>query len=464
MLESFQVLLLSCYEMGHQPLSLAWPLAWLRPAGFQAAAVDLAVSPFPAEAVRAADLVAIAVPMHTAMRLGVAAARRVRTLNPGAHIIFYGLYAWLNASFLLAENGQPAPADSVVAGEVEPTLLALAQALAAGQPAGAVPGVSTSEKMARPVRQRLDFPVPDRQPLPPVTEYAHYIHHDRAVPAGYAEASRGCLHTCTHCPVVPVYQGRFFVVPAETVLADVAQQVAAGAQHITFGDPDFLNGPGHALMVARRLHHEFPRLTFDFTTKVEHILKHRRLFPELAEYGATFVVSAFEATREHILARLEKGHSPVDMDTALEILADAGLAVQPTWVPFTPWTTMDDYLHLLEWIRRRQLVAHVPAVQLSIRLLVPPQSALLDHEDVESWRGPLDSANFTYRWTHPDPCMDELQQVVAGIAEQADGNPYMTFNQVERTAYALAGREPPQPQLGAAIDLPPPRLSEDWFC
>ena len=93
--------------------------------------------------------------------------------------------------------------------------------------------------------------------------------------AAYVEASRGCLHVCRHCPVVPVYGGRFFVVPADVVLADIRAQVAAGARHVTFGDPDFLNGPGHALDVARRLHAEWPSLTFDFTAKVEHLLKHR---------------------------------------------------------------------------------------------------------------------------------------------------------------------------------------------
>ncbi len=165
------------------------------------------------------------------------------------------------------------------------------------------------------------------------------------------EASRGCLHTCQHCPVVPVYNGRFFIIPLETVLADIRQQVAAGAKHITFGDPDFLNGPGHALKISRALHAEFPQLTFDFTTKVEHILQHRDLFPEFKQNGATFVVSAFEATSEAILARLNKGHTVAEMETAVAILRDAGLAVQPTWMPFTPWTSLQDYLDLLSWIR-----------------------------------------------------------------------------------------------------------------
>jgi len=58
--------------------------------------------------------------------------------------------------------------------------------------------------------------------------------------------------------------------------------VAAGATHITFGDPDFLNGPGHALKVVRAAHAEFPRLTFDFTQTA---VKGFRQHPTTLLYG-----------------------------------------------------------------------------------------------------------------------------------------------------------------------------------
>src|SRR5437870_10965765 len=89
------VLLLSCYELGHQPLGLASPLAFLQRAGFAPAALDLAVEPLDSDAVRRARLVALSVPMHTALRLGGEAARRIRALQPSAHVAFYGHYAAL---------------------------------------------------------------------------------------------------------------------------------------------------------------------------------------------------------------------------------------------------------------------------------------------------------------------------------------------------------------------------------
>ena len=458
-------LLISCYELGHQPLALAWPLARLRDAGFAVRALDLAVEQLDPQQIARANFIAIATPMHTALRLGVAAATQIRALNPSAHICFYGLYAWANATYLLHPAGdQPAPADSVIAGEIENALLALVEALAREADPATVAGVHTAQKTADPILERLDFPLPERSKLPPLAEYAHFIENGLRYQAGYVESSRGCLHTCTHCPVVPVYGGRFFIVPAAVVLADIRQQVEAGARHISFGDPDFLNGPGHALKIARALHQAHPLVTFDFTTKVEHLLQHRDLLPELRALGAAFVISAFESTSEHVLTRLEKGHTLADMESALELLAAAQLPVQPTWVPFTPWTTLDDYLHMLAWIRQQNLIQHVPAVQYGIRLLVPPHSALLAQPDAPQWFGELDAANFSYRWTHPDPCMDELQARVAKLVEQESDDAARAFAGVEALAYGLANRPVPTTPLPTPPLQPPPRLTEDWFC
>ena len=62
-----------------------------------------------------------------------------------------------------------------------------------------------------------------------------------------------------------MYNGQFRVVPPEIVLADIDAQVAAGAQHISFGDPDFFNGPGHAMRIVEAMHASHPQVTFDVT-------------------------------------------------------------------------------------------------------------------------------------------------------------------------------------------------------
>src|SRR4029077_6667299 len=303
------ILLVSCYELGHQPLGLAWPLAFLERAGYAPRALDLALEPLDEAAAARAHLVAIMAPMHTALRLGVPAAQRIRGLNPSCQIVFCGLYALLCAEFLL-----DGVADDVMGGEFEGELVALAQRLEAGREPQR-PGAAL---------QRLAFPLPSRASLPPLTRYVRLARDDRLIPAGYVEASRGCLHTCLHCPIPPGYGGRFFAVPRAVVLEDIRGLVAAGGGHITFCEPDFLNGPGHPLKLVRELHAAFPDVSYDFTAKIEHVLRHRELFPEFAATGCAFVVSAVEALSDVVLTNLEKGHTKADVAAAITILRRTG--------------------------------------------------------------------------------------------------------------------------------------------
>ncbi|OLC39571.1 MAG: radical SAM protein [Candidatus Rokubacteria bacterium 13_1_40CM_4_69_5] len=453
MKEPGAILLIACYELGHQPLAVAWPAAFLERRGYAPAVMDVSVEPFDAEQVRHARVVAISVPMHTALRLGVGVAARVRQVNPSCHICFYGLYATLNAGYLLAHG-----ADSVLAGELERALVELVQTLKAGERPG--PGSPWFEK--------LDFPLPSRAKLPALKKYAHLEREGRLELTGYVEASRGCKHRCRHCPIPPVYGGRFFVVPREVVLADVRQLVEAGATHITFGDPDFLNGPGHALAVARGLHAEFPAVTFDFTAKVEHLLRQRQHLGELAALGCVFIVSAVESLSDTVLAHLDKGHTRADVLEALGAARAAGIALRPTWVPFTPWTTLDDYREMLDFVEREGLIDHVDPVQYSIRLLVPPGSLLLDSPAMRPYLGPLIEGSFYYRWMHPDPRMDRLQEPVAQlVAEAADRkeDTAVTSARIRALADDAAGRPARAVPMAPPSDRKrPPRLTEPWFC
>lgn len=457
------MLLIACYELGHQPLAVAWPAAVLEARGFAPAVLDVSVEPLDAEKVKRARLVAISVPMHTALRVGVGVAERVRRLNPTCHLAFYGLYATLNADYLFAHGG-----DSVIGGEVEAPLVDLAEALAADR-LGPLPGVRRAGETVGPHIARLTLPTPSRAALPSLKTYARLERDGLQSLVGYVEASRGCRHLCRHCPIPPVYGGRFFVVPADTVLADVRQQVEAGAAHITFGDPDFLNGPGHAIAVARRLHEEFPAVTWDFTAKVEHLLRRRDLLPELAGLGALFVVSAVESLSNVVLEHLDKGHTRADVDAALAATRAAGLALRPTWVAFTPWTTRADYAAMLDWVDANALVDHVDPVQYSLRLLVPPGSLLAAHPGMLPHLGALIEADFSYQWRHPDPRMDALQAEVAGLIAEAAPRAQdsaVTFDRVRALAAQAAGEAAPTP-LAPRLSpdrARPPRLTEPWFC
>jgi alkylhydroperoxidase family enzyme len=266
-----------------------------------------------------------------------------------------------------------------------------------------------------------------------------------------------------------VYGGRFFAVPREVVLADARQQIEAGARHVTFGDPDFLNGPTHALAVARELHAAWPDVTFDFTAKIEHLLRHRAHLPVLREAGCLFVVSAAESLSDTVLAHLEKGHTRADILTALGATRAAGITLRPTWVAFTPWTTLDDHRAWLDFLAAEALIDHVDPVQYGLRLLVPPGSLLLDTDALRPHLGPLEQETLSYRWTHPDPRMDRLQAETATAvaqATEAGAEAPAIFDRVRALAAASAGAEAPAPVAdGMGKERRrPPRLSEAWFC
>ena len=471
-----RVALISVYELGRPSAALASAQAALKRAGHRVRVFDASVEAPEAgdAAVADAGLVAISVPMHTALRLGVEIARRVRAIHPHAHIAMFGLYAWLNARHLLG-----ATADSVIGGEHEAPLVALADRLACGSNVSTtgntpIPGLTTragleaSGVIAPPNLARPQSTALDRAGFQPLARHAALIgpRPGQQRVAGHVEASRGCLHRCLHCPITPVYGGRFFVVPAEVVLADIAQQVSAGARHISFGDPDFLCGPRHALEIARALHAAHRDLSFDATVKIEHVLKQRDLWPELATLGCVFVLSAVESLSDRVLAALEKGHTRADVYRAIDILETAGIALRPSLMPFTPWATLDDYLDLVDFACDPRMTGCVDPIQLAIRLLIPPGSALLARDRSAPWLGELVADDFGHRWTHPDPALDrlhaEVSQMIDARSAEPNPDPACVLRQIRERAYAAAGRVAP--------NLPPapprfvPRLTEAWFC
>jgi hypothetical protein len=213
------------------------------------------------------------------------------------------------------------------------------------------------------------------------------------------------------------------------------------------------------------MHEEFPSLTFDFTAKVEHLLKRGEGLPEFAEAGCLFIITAVESLSDRVLTILDKQHTYEDVVAAVQLVRDAGIAPRPTWVSFTPWTTREDFLEVLEFVESNGLIDNIDAVQYSIRLLIPPGSWLADHEETLPHRGPLDEAAFTYRWKHPDPGMDQLQKDIAElVAKDAEDerDPAETFYSVKELAH---GRDPESFVCSLPLERHrAPRLTESWFC
>ncbi len=446
-----RVLVLSLYDLGRPPLEaleLVTQIGHAHNGEWHAEVVDLAVESWPTERVATADVIVLPVPMHTAARMAVDASARVRSEGSGARLACFGLYAHLAGGGLdLAVDASFGPH------EVEAFLGWLAE-----QPVRVtVPAVRSDRAFVTSAMADVTL-----------VRYAKLAIGDERRVAGAVAASTGCLHRCTHCPVPVAFDGRIRLSTVESVLQAASTQVAAGAEHLSFVDPDFLNAPSHARRVVRALKLAHPTVTFDCTVKVEHILRHAEIWPEFAA-GCLFVVSALESVDDEVLRILDKGHSAADGERAVEILRSAGIEIRPSLLPFTPWTTVEGVGELFAFAERCDLVASIDPVQFSIRLLVPQGSLLATHAAMLPYRGIYDVARMSYRWVSAHAGVDDLQVRLATIAEDGASSgetARQTYARMRATVAETLG--PGQTILSASIGFGStearPKMTEPWFC
>jgi radical SAM superfamily enzyme YgiQ (UPF0313 family) len=461
------IVLISTYELGRQPFGLASPAAWLRKRAHEVVCVDLSRQALEEGTLRGAGLIGIYLPMHTATRLAAKLIPSLRELNPSAHLCCYGLYAPMNADYLRTLG-----VSTILGGEFERGLVQLAERIASAELDESSESPESGEKSVQrePLisLERLSFEVPDRAGMPSIEKYAHLVlpgGEFRIV--GSTEASRGCKHLCRHCPIVPVYKGVFRIVNCSVVMEDIRQQVAAGAQHISFGDPDFFNGIKHAMELVQEFHREFPRVTYDVTIKIEHLKKYETHLLTLKETGCLFVISAVEYLDNAVLQALDKGHTREDFLHVVRAFRDLGMILHPTFLPFTQWTTLESYLDLLRVLQAESLIENVAPIQLGIRLLIPEGSLLLELDEVRQNVGPFDPQSFFYPWKHADSRVDALSETVQAIA--AEGNRRKesrsaVFERIWKAAHAAAGLDAPRMQRAETPEVTVPFLSEPWYC
>jgi hypothetical protein len=401
-----RVLLVSTYELGHQPLHVAVPAGALRARGHDVRCVDLAVDAWDPALLDGVDRVAVSVPMHTATRLAETILEDIQV-----PVAMYGLY------------GTPP-----FRGEY---LAPLVEWVDGGPVVGALPA---------------------RDLLPPLERYAQLAIGGELRLAGAVEAGRGCASRCKHCPVPAVYDGRTKIVAVDDVIADIGQLVDLGARHVTFADPDFLSGPHHARRIVDAVHATFPALTFDVTTKVELVLRHRDLWESFADAGCIFVTSAVECVDDDVLRILDKGHTAADAADAVRLLRASGIEPRPSLLPFTPWTTHESLVALARFVDGHDLAGNVDPVHWSIRLLLPDGSLLLDVPELQPFLIGYDREVLGHAWRSADPAMDRLQREVAAVVE--DGGDFAAV-------CAVIGAPAPSPWTPADER---PHLTESWFC
>jgi len=389
-------------------MTVASATTHLLDAGMDVTVLDTYVDGVREELFTEPDLVAISIPLFDALTPGIEIAKRVKQLNPTAHVTFFGPYATINASRLASTYG-----DSCVLGEWEVPLCTLARRID-GACEGPVPGVLESEHITagtsvRPNLTRDHFRVPTRHLLPPLSKYPQ-AQVDKlcgtSQSVGVTESARGCHHRCLYCSVFAVYKGKVLLVPEDVVLTDVQNLIDDGMTHLTFVDADFFNAKYHGLHILRKLHAAFPTLTYDFTTRVDHILEHKQSVMEMADLGVQFITSALEFSTQAVLDAVAKETTLEEVEDAIAFLKTTGIKLNPTFIMFNPWSRLEDLAAFQVFVERNGLDEIIDPIQYETRLHLYKGSPLLHSPATAGLE--LIEHEFHYEWKHPDPRVDAL--------------------------------------------------------
>jgi hypothetical protein len=164
-----------------------------------------------------------------------------------------------------------------------------------------------------------------------------------------------------------------------------------------------------------------------------------------------------------VLTLLDKGHTRQDFFDVVALTRSAGVALSPTFVAFTPWTTLDSYCDLVDTVASEGLIGHVAPIQWAIRLLLPEGSRLLELSEVRALAGPLQPSTLTHPWRHGDPAVDRLQQDIERlVGVRLNASRFDLFDQISALAHDRAGRARREPPMASRATIP--YLNEPWYC
>ena len=401
-------LVVSTFEGGYQPLTAISGATALSNAGADVDFLDVYVEGAVLERVRDRDVVAISVPLYDSLMTGIHVASDIRAINPGVKVVFFGQYATINAGRLSGKYG-----DMTIVGEWEIPLAEMVKFLREGceprHPAIIDAQQAATGLIPHPFRSRDHFRIPARSIAPPLSKYPQR-HLDKLLGGsqivGGLELTRGCHHKCTYCSVYAAYDGKVFMVDDDIVLADVRNLVDQGMTHLTFIDADFFNTRKQCVVILKRIHEAFPHLTFDFTTRVDHILEQREILGDLARYGVRCITSALEFPKQEVLDQVYKEMTITMIEKSIAELRRAGITLNPTFIMFNPWVSLDDIATLHDFVTRNQLEDVIEPIQYETRLHLYKSSPLLQNPTIQALE--LIEYEFHFDWKHPDPRVDEL--------------------------------------------------------
>lgn len=396
-MSSARVLVASAFESDLQPLTCACAAAALRAEGVDVIGWDADKSPGVVPA-GPFDLVLLSVQQFEGVERALDIATELDAAF-GTTVVAFGQYAQLNHRRFLQS------VDAVVMAEPELVAAELAEVARGEREVTGIPAAMTSNGMRpRPPRRRITVPVPARDLFPSLVHYP--AHHSQFGLMGNVEATRGCHHKCTYCSVYGAYDGGIAAYDSDTVLADCRQLADEGVRHFCFIDAEFFNSRTIGVGVVRRLVEEIGPITFELTTRVDHILSYRKELTELVSLGLRKVTSALEFPSDRILRIFDKHITVEDMRAAIAEAERIGFQLHPTFIPFTPWVSYDELLTFEDFLVETGLATVTDPTALQTRLLLFKGSPLLSSpwmEDVAT----VDRGLWV-DWTHPDRRVEQL--------------------------------------------------------
>ncbi|MFW8635312.1 arsinothricin biosynthesis radical SAM protein ArsL [Cribrihabitans pelagius] len=399
-------ILVSIFEGGYQPLNALTGLAALRNAGHDTDFLDAYVEGYDIERLKAYDTIIFPVPLYDSLNSAIQLSRELDAAGCTAEKVMFGQYATINASYLSGRY-----ADHVVSGEWEVPLVSLMNRKAGGQEpvVNVFSHAASPEQTLQMLKLRGTMAKPLRQAAPHLSKYpqphlTNLMGEEKIV--GGLELTRGCHHKCTYCSVYSAYDGKVLLGDVDQIIEDIDVLVEQGMEHMTFIDAEFFNATRRSFDALARIHKRHPGLTFDFTTRVDHILENRDRLGELREHGVRVITSALEFPKEEVLQQVRKEVTVEDLKESVRLVQDSGIVLNPTFIMFNPWVGLEDFPRFHDFLVETGMEDAVDPVQYETRLHLYKGSPLLKNDSIRALR--LEEQEFHYDWFHPDPRVDEL--------------------------------------------------------
>ncbi len=404
-MSTLTALVVSAYEAELQPLAAASLAASLAHAGFEVSAWDAHIFP-DARPEGEFDLVMLCVPLFEGLERGLTLAGTYAPTR--AVVLACGQYA------KLFPNDFARVCDGVVMEEPEQLVDDLARVFAGSVELAAVPGIKTATSyVGRPRSRDTQWFRPRRELLPSIWEYAG--HDSKWGLLGNIEATRGCHHRCAYCSVYAATGVRVTPLAQDVVVEDACQVSDQGATHMAFVDAEFFSIRRHSGEILKRIAAEVGPVTFEFTTRFDHILEFTDEIEELTKHGLKSITSALEFPSDTVLTALDKGIDTALTKRAIKVAHDLGIELAPTFIPFTPWVTYDELLRFDDFLEETGLTERITPTGRQTRLYLYKGSPLLGSPHMAGVD--LIDQGYLYDWRHSDPRVDELW---AELREQAD--------------------------------------------